>query len=193
MPLRCAVLHSVLVMSRNRDPAPFCDVISQPSNGSMSLTCDRTRNYPAMCNLKRRSTKMPPEYRYFNTTVANGQPEDNPAYYGGNVEYADYCPYLQQVRDHSPNAPAYRFKRCKDSSLQLPNELNPLFETYNENSICLRHASNFITYFDDVDAVIGNRSAIWGSGCYEVQTLHYICTLAYFPLVPSHHKYIGPV
>ncbi|PAV59330.1 hypothetical protein WR25_15669 [Diploscapter pachys] len=77
-----------------QDPYPFCSEIKHDGQKSLAVTrCTAQRDSLALCNLVPYKKELPSQFRNFDELPGVGQ--GGTKYYGGSVELADFCPYIQ--------------------------------------------------------------------------------------------------
>ena len=75
-------------------PTPYCDKIKTSSGSKMVKTeCSAEKTSLSICNLSPFVQVLPAEYQNFDSIP--GVSDNDVAHYGGSVDLADFCPFMQ--------------------------------------------------------------------------------------------------
>ncbi|KAH8872664.1 Leishmanolysin-like peptidase [Schistosoma japonicum] len=116
---------------------PFCDNLKY-------ATCRDAFSY-GTCRILRYTQPIPREDRFFKT--APFDPQYNPAYFGGEDPFKDYCPTLVYVSGLGSDYKATSFCTHSENIIKSSQGVNRYFQTYGSDSICIHHRSVW-TYTD---------------------------------------------
>ncbi|KAG9511252.1 Leishmanolysin-like peptidase, partial [Fragariocoptes setiger] len=148
-----------LKRSLNMTIRPFCD---KPRGQILTISCTDDRSSKAVCNMKTYEEPLDPMYRNFD--YIEGVPDVDLAYYGGSVDLADYCPFIQEFTWQAHNV-TVRGSRCEFEGNNLENERNANLEQYGPQTKCFEHARRW-------EQRSCNFRRHWhhsGAGCYKYQ------------------------
>lgn len=106
---------------RGRTTHPFCGKVKRDP---LQTECTDDRNAVALCNLIRYRDPLSSKYQNFDH-IAH-VPHGEEMFYGGSVQLADYCPYIQEFTWRNKNV-VVRGSHCKFEE-NNPGKLVFLFE-----------------------------------------------------------------
>ncbi|KAI0209622.1 Leishmanolysin-like peptidase [Lamellibrachia satsuma] len=136
--------------------SPYCDKMDD------KLTCTLDWKAIAMCNLHKSTAIIDPKYQPF--TSLDGVDSANVPYYGGDVEEADYCPFVRTTT-HVTATGKVGSTQCAISENQVPDDTNYLRELYSSDSVCLRHKEKWT--LQRPGALTKQLPSRFGGGCYK--------------------------
>ncbi|KAK2179003.1 hypothetical protein NP493_519g04015 [Ridgeia piscesae] len=135
---------------------PFCDrVRSSPIRTECSPNLDSV----AVCNLVEYHTELPSMYQNFRELPFVDPKEVS--HYGGLVQLADYCPFVQAFNWQKEDS-GERGTKCSVHQNNADPEINFALEHYGDNSMCFLHHTAWSLHHCDTTRDITH----WGSGCY---------------------------
>lgn len=143
----------------NSSIAPFCDKIK---SDQLQITCTSDHTAKAVCNMRRYKQPLAENYRNFQEL--DGVHSNDLSFYGGTVDLADYCPYVQEytLQQHPVIQQGSRCSHAENNLLD-PDK-NVALEYFGISSRCFqhgRHWTNFTCPF---------KRRFWphlGAGCYK--------------------------
>jgi len=149
---------------------PFCDKIK---SDPLQLACSEDHGSKAVCNIRRFKDPLPAIYRHFEkldglnaSESGAGDKKQHLAYYGGSVDLADYCPFVQEFTWQTQNI-SMRGSRCDIGMNTIESERNAALEFYGAESRCFEHDRRW-----EHKTCLYRRSwHHYGAGCYK-----YKCT-----------------
>uniref|UniRef100_A0A8R1HGL8 Leishmanolysin-like peptidase n=1 Tax=Caenorhabditis japonica TaxID=281687 RepID=A0A8R1HGL8_CAEJA len=145
-----------------QDTFPYCSDIKHDGTKSMAITrCTAQRDSLALCNLVPFKKELPQQYRNFISL-----PGVNPVgakYYGGSVEMADYCPFLQEFEWKLIDRKTHKDSRCELEGNGKEGE--DILEVYGQNSRCFEFPKPWTERKCGRIRVLSHYMA----GCYEYQ------------------------
>ncbi|XP_055338736.1 leishmanolysin-like peptidase [Paramacrobiotus metropolitanus] len=147
-------------LQKKTSVAPYCNRLKTSSNNMVKTECSTQRNALSICNLAGYSTDLPPEYQNFDSI--SGVPDDMVGHYGGSVDLADYCPFMQEFSWKS-TAGTVRGARCTVEENQPEPSMNFALEKYGKDSVCFAQDKPW----SERTCVLTRTWQHWGSGCYE--------------------------
>ncbi|OQV25784.1 Leishmanolysin-like peptidase [Hypsibius exemplaris] len=143
---------------------PYCDHLKSTPTAKMTKTeCSAEKDSLSICNLAGFLTSLQPNYQNFDTIP--GVPDNQVARYGGTVELADFCPFMQEFTWKSPSGLA-RGSRCTNEENQPDSVMNFAMEKYSSRSMCFNQDKPW----SEKSCQYTRTWQHWGSGCYE-----YVC------------------
>lgn len=152
-------VNFVYFFIRGRSIHPFCSKIKKDP---LQTECTDDRNSVALCNLVKHEFPLPKEYQNFDTL--NYVHEDDLEYYGGSVQLADHCPYIQEFTWRSKNV-VVRGSQCKFEENNPHKEKNFALEAYGgQHSKCFEHTEKM---WEERNCHQTREWQNWGSGCYK--------------------------
>ncbi|XP_064643669.1 leishmanolysin-like peptidase [Lineus longissimus] len=136
---------------------PYCQQIKY--NDGLKTECTDTREAVALCNLIEFDKDLEPQYQYFSSLpdvsdVLAGR-------YGGSVELADYCPYIQEFSWKRGDV-VIRASKCMENENSPDKYSNYALESYGNNSVCIQQSAPWVLMKCDRTHKVQH----WGSGCY---------------------------
>lgn len=144
------------------DAYPYCSDIKHDGTKSMAITrCTSQRDSLALCNLIPFQKELPSQYRNFMSLP--GVNPDGAKYYGGSVEMADYCPFLQEFEWKLIDKEQHKDSRCELEGNGKEGE--DILEVYGENSKCFEFPKPWTERKCGRIRVLSHYMA----GCYEYQ------------------------
>lgn len=141
---------------------PFCDRIK---GDLLQISCTDDRNSKAVCNMKQYNEPLPMHYQNFDQL--EGISKDNLAHYGGSVDLADYCPFIQEFTWQAQNV-TVRGSRCELGGNNLEPERNAALEHYGSHTKCFEHGKRW----EQRSCVYKRHWHHFGAGCYKYQCLN---------------------
>ena len=140
--------------------------------------CTDSRDAVALCNLMEYPKELPAEFQNFDF-IPGVKGNKEPAKYGGSVNLADYCPYIQEFTWKS-NDVIVRGSQCQFTENNPSPEKNFALESYGLSSKCFNHYNQW----EERTCTQVRQWQHWGSGCYE-----YTCSDGRLNLVISNHTF----
>ncbi|KRZ74122.1 Leishmanolysin-like peptidase [Trichinella papuae] len=150
---------------RNASPAPYCTDLKQKTGWQgMKTKCSSNRDSLALCHLIEYPKDLPEEYQYFD--YLEGVNEESLGRYGGSVEIADYCPFLQEFEWRKGEHHEHRDSRCElTGNMPTDSALNGAMEWYGPNSACF----DFASVWSQQSCHVSRTYIHHGAGCYEYE------------------------
>ncbi|XP_054162566.1 leishmanolysin-like peptidase isoform X2 [Oppia nitens] len=120
--------------SRGDSIHPFCDKVKRDP---LETECTDNRDAVALCNLMEYSSDLLPKFQNFDyiPSVIN---RDDTSRYGGSVNLADFCPYIQEFT-WKLNDVVVRGSKCLYQENNPIPDKNFALEYYGSNSKCFNH------------------------------------------------------
>lgn len=137
---------------------PFCDKVKQDP---LETECTDDRSSVALCNLVKQNEPLPNIYQNFDS-IPRVKP-GHEAYYGGSVNLADYCPYIQEFTWRSKDV-VIRGSDCQYSENNPHMDNNFALELYGASSRCFDHTDQM---WEEQKCGETRQWQHWGSGCYK--------------------------
>lgn len=137
---------------------PFCDKVKRDP---LETECTDDRTSVALCNLIEYSFELPSNYQNFDYIPHISKGKE--AYYGGVVNLADYCPYIQEFTWRSQNI-IIRGSHCQYADNNPHPDKNFALEEYGEDSRCFDHTDRM---WEERSCKHVRQWLHWGSGCYR--------------------------
>ncbi|KAG8229044.1 hypothetical protein J437_LFUL007599 [Ladona fulva] len=134
---------------------------SRVKRNPLRTECTRDRESVALCNLLEFKDPLPTLYQNFDQI--DGVEEGREAWYGGSVELADHCPYLQEFVWRSGEQVA-RSSHCLHEDNNPVPAYNFALESYGEGSQCIDHGGPW----EERSCEVRRQWGHWGAGCYKV-------------------------
>ncbi|KAH8872663.1 Leishmanolysin-like peptidase [Schistosoma japonicum] len=119
---------------------PFCDKTNE-------AICRDPFSY-GTCHIMRYFEKLPPEDRFF--TKDPFETQYDPAYFGGEDPFKDYCPTLVYLSGLGDDYKATSFCTHPENIEKARRGKNLYYQTYGTNSLCIEHRNTW-SYNDSVD------------------------------------------
>ncbi|RWS04785.1 leishmanolysin-like peptidase [Dinothrombium tinctorium] len=138
---------------------PFCDKVKKDP---LETECTDSRDAVALCNLMEYKEDLPPTFQNFDYIPGIKSGKDL-AKYGGSVNLADYCPYIQEFTWKS-NDVVVRGSQCAFSENMPQVEKNFALEFYGPESKCFNHNKEM---WEERTCYQVRQWQHWGSGCYK--------------------------
>lgn len=153
---------------------PFCDRVK---GDLLQIACTEDRLSKAVCNMKQFKDPLPSAYQNFDQL--DGVPKEGLAYYGGSVDLADYCPFIQEFTWLTQNISA-RGSRCDQTGANLESERNAALELYGQETKCFEHGRRW----EQKSCVYKRHWHHFGAGCYR-----YSCQDGHYTVLIGNHHY----
>lgn len=153
---------------------PFCD---KPKGDLLQISCTDDGNSKAVCNMKSFDKPLPAMYVNFN--YIDGVPHSDLAYYGGSVDLADYCPFIQEFTWQAKNI-TVRGSRCEFDGNNLDNERNAALEYYGSQTKCFEHGRRW----EQRSCHYRRHWHHYGAGCYK-----YSCDGGHLSIIVENYTY----
>lgn len=143
----------------NSSIAPFCDKIK---SDQLQITCTSDYTAKAVCNM--RKYKQPLAEFYRNFQELDGVHSNDLGFYGGTVDLADYCPYVQEytLQQHPVIQQGSRCSHVENNLLD--SDKNVALEYFGSSSRCFQHGRHWTNYSCPF------KRKFWphlGAGCYK--------------------------
>jgi leishmanolysin-like peptidase len=120
--------------SRGESIHPFCDKVKRDP---LETECTDNRDAVALCNLMEYNTDLPPIFQNFDY-IPSVMNSNDTSRYGGSVNLADFCPYIQEFT-WKLNDVVVRGSKCQYEENNPVSEKNFALEYYGLNSKCFNH------------------------------------------------------
>uniref|UniRef100_A0A5S6QKL8 Leishmanolysin-like peptidase n=1 Tax=Trichuris muris TaxID=70415 RepID=A0A5S6QKL8_TRIMR len=147
---------------QNSSPWPYCTEVKLKSGWrDMKTSCNSNRDSLALCHLVEYVNELPEDYQYFDH-LNNVDPSEV-GKYGGSVEIADFCPFLQEFEWRKGPFESYKDSRCGLASNVPDEQYNGALEQYGSNSACFDLGS----VWTQRNCKINRAYPHHGAGCYE--------------------------
>ncbi|KFD56137.1 hypothetical protein M513_02915 [Trichuris suis] len=147
---------------RNSSPWPYCTEVKLKSGWrDMKTSCNSNRDSLALCHLVEYVNDLPEDYQYFDH-LNNVDPSEV-GKYGGSVEIADFCPFLQEFEWRKGPFETYKDSRCGLASNMPDEQYNGALEQYGPNSACFDLGSVWTQRNCKVNRAYPHH----GAACYE--------------------------
>ncbi|KAI1290328.1 Leishmanolysin-like peptidase [Halotydeus destructor] len=143
--------------SKGESIHPFCDKVKRDP---LETECTESRDAVALCNLMEYEKDLPAQYQNFQYIPGVKKAVGR---YGGSVNLADYCPYIQEFTWKSQDI-VVRGSQCQYPSNNPVTEKNFALELYGSNSKCFNHNNQM---WEERTCMQVKQWQHWGSGCYE--------------------------
>jgi len=153
---------------------PFCDRIR---GDLLQIGCTEDRSSKAVCNMKQYKDPLPAPYQNFDQL--EGVPQEQLAYFGGSVDLADYCPFIQEFTWQAQNV-TIRGSRCDSVGNNLEPERNAALEYYGSQAKCFEHGRRW----EQRSCLFKRHWHHYGAGCYR-----YICSDGHITVTVGNHSY----
>lgn len=144
---------------RNESIHPFCDQVRW---GQLQTDCTNNRHSVAVCNLVQHKSPLPERYQYFSELA--GVSSADVKRFGGSVDLADHCPYLQELLWRSGDS-SIRGSRCTQEENNLETNYNYFLENYGNSSRCFNHDGMWHLQHCSQSVLTQHM----GSGCYKYE------------------------
>ncbi|XP_029646723.1 leishmanolysin-like peptidase [Octopus sinensis] len=138
---------------------PFCNQVKW---GQLHTDCTNNRHSVAVCNLVQHKSPLPEKYQHFSEL--EGVSSDDVKRFGGSVDLADHCPYLQELLWKSGDS-SIRGSRCTEEHNNLDVKHNYFLEKYGNTSRCFNHDGMW--HLQHCGKTVQTQHM--GSGCYEFE------------------------
>lgn len=137
---------------------PFCDRVK---GDLLQIACTEDRSSKAVCNMRHYKDPLPGVYQNFDRLEGT---DDNTslAHFGGSVDLADYCPFIQEFTWQVQNI-TVRGSRCDLGSNSIESEKNAALEHYGPESRCFEHGRRW----EQRSCVYKRHWHHFGAGCYK--------------------------
>ncbi|CAG2109264.1 unnamed protein product [Medioppia subpectinata] len=145
--------------SRGESIHPFCDKVKRDP---LETECTDNRDAVALCNLMEYSSDLMPKYQNFDY-IPSVKNSNDTARYGGSVNLADFCPYIQEFT-WKLNDIVVRGSKCQYEENNPIPEKNFALEYYGSDSKCFNHNSQM---WEERTCTQVRQWQHWGSGCYK--------------------------
>lgn len=161
--------------AQNLSIRPFCDRVK---GDLLQIACTDDRTSKAVCNMKQFQEPLPPAYQNFDQL--EGVPSESLSSYGGSVDLADYCPFIQEFTWQVQNV-TIRGSRCDLGSNNLEyNERNAALEYYGPQTKCFEHGRRW----EQRSCVYRRHWHHFGAGCYK-----YNCVNGHINVIVGNYSY----
>ncbi|XP_063992522.1 leishmanolysin-like peptidase isoform X2 [Diachasmimorpha longicaudata] len=154
---------------------PFCNKVK---HDPLHTVCTDDRSSVALCNLVNHPQPLPKKYQNFDQIphVTPGM-EDS---YGGSVNLADYCPFIQEFAWKADEI-VVRGSHCLYDENNPHPEKNFALEHYGRHSKCFEHTNDM---WEERTCKQARQWQHWGSGCYR-----YKCEGGRLHILVANHTY----
>ena len=146
--------------SRGESIHPFCDKVKRDP---LETECTDNRDAVALCNLMEYNSDLPNIYQNFDY-ISSVKNRNDTSKYGGSVNLADYCPYIQEFT-WKLNDVVVRGSKCQYPENNPNPEKNFALEYYGPQSKCFNHNNQM---WEERTCTQVRQWQHWGSGCYPV-------------------------
>lgn len=153
---------------------PFCDRVK---GDLLQIACTEDRTSKAVCNMKQYKEPLPLAYQNFD--YLDGVPKESLGRYGGSVDLADYCPFIQEFTWQTQNV-TIRGSRCDLGGNNQDPEKNAALEHYGPQTKCFEHERRW----DQRSCVYRRHWHHYGAGCYK-----YNCANDHVSVLVGNHSY----
>lgn len=153
---------------------PFCDRIK---GDLLQIACTEDRSSKAVCNMRYYNEPLPSLYQNFGQL--DGVAEQDLAHYGGSVDLADYCPFIQEFTWQAQNV-TVRGSRCDLGGTSLESEKNAALEHYGPEARCFEHGRRW----EQRSCIYKRHWHHYGAGCYK-----YVCSNGHINVIVGNHSY----
>lgn len=136
---------------------PFCDRVK---GDLLRISCSEDRSSKAVCNMKYYKEALPPAYQNFDHL--EGVPSSSLAHFGGSVDLADYCPFIQEFTWQAHNL-TVRGSKCEHGSGDSDSEKSPSLEYYGPEAKCFEHGRRW----EQRSCIFKRNWYHYGAGCYK--------------------------
>lgn len=143
--------------SQGRSIRPFCDRVK---GDLLQIACTEDRTSKAVCNMKQ--YKKPLDLAYQNFDHLDSVTQEDLPLYGGSVDLADYCPFIQEFTWQSQNV-TLRGSRCDIGGNSLDLERNAALEHYGTQTRCFEHGRRW----EQRSCIYKRHWHHYGAGCYK--------------------------
>ncbi|RWS31056.1 leishmanolysin-like peptidase [Leptotrombidium deliense] len=139
---------------------PFCDKVKKDP---LETECTDSRDAVALCNLMEYKEDLPINFQNFDEIPGVRKNGKELSKYGGSVNLADYCPYIQEFTWKS-NDVVVRGSQCAFAENMPQLEKNFALEYYGSGSKCFNHNKEM---WEEKTCSQVRQWQHWGSGCYK--------------------------
>ena len=146
--------------SKGESIHPFCDKVKRDP---LETECTDNRDAVALCNLMEYNSDLPKDYQNFDYIPSVKNWSDT-SKYGGSVNLADFCPYIQEFT-WKLNDVVVRGSKCQYPENNPIPEKNFALEYYGPDSKCFNHNNQM---WEERTCTQVRQWQHWGSGCYKV-------------------------
>lgn len=153
---------------------PFCDRVK---GDLLQIACTEDRSSKAVCNMKYFKDPLPAAYRNFDHL--DGVSNASLAHYGGSVDLADFCPFIQEFTWQAQNVTT-RGSRCDHMTNHLESERNPSLEHHGPQTKCFEHGRRW----EQRSCMFKRHWHHYGAGCYK-----YSCSNGHISVTVGNHTY----
>lgn len=160
--------------AKNISIRPFCDRVK---GDLLQIACTEDRTSKAVCNMKQYKDPLPLAYQNFD--YLDGVPKEGLAHYGGSVDLADYCPFIQEFTWQAQNI-TMRGSRCDLGGNNHDSERNAALEYYGPQTKCFEHGRRW----DQRSCVYRRHWHHYGAGCYK-----YTCSGGHVSVQVGNYSY----
>ena len=185
--------------SRRQSIKPFCDRIK---GELLQISCSDDLTSKAVCNMRRYPEPLPAIYQNFDrlegaigsgngppssssttttttTNSANYSHQQHSAHFGGSVDLADFCPYIQEFSWQANNV-TMRGSKCELGENSVESDRNPALEYYGPQSRCFAHGRRWQQRTCDYK----RHWHHFGAGCYR-----FSCRNKHVNVIVGNHTY----
>lgn len=157
---------------------PFCDRIK---GDLLQIACTEDLSSKAVCNMRRFKEPLPAVYQNFDQLegLTKDEHEAQLAHYGGSVDLADYCPFIQEFTWQAHNV-SLRGSRCDLGTNTIEPEKNAALEHYGPESRCFEHGRRW----EQRTCQYKRSWHHYGAGCYR-----YSCSNDHVNIIVGNHSY----
>lgn len=153
---------------------PFCDRVK---GDLLQIACTEDRSSKAVCNMKQYKDPLPLAYQNFEQL--EGVHKENISFYGGSVDLADYCPFIQEFTWQAQNV-TIRGSRCDIGGNNLELERNAALEYYGPQTRCFEHGRRW----EQRSCIYKRHWHHYGAGCYK-----YSCSNGHVNVIVGSYTY----
>lgn len=157
---------------------PFCDRVK---GELLQIACTEDRSSKAVCNMRHYKDPLPGIYQNFDHLEGTSQQEL--AHFGGSVDLADYCPFIQEFTWQVQNV-TVRGSRCDLGGNSIESEKNAALEHYGPDSRCFEHGQRW----EQRSCVYKRHWHHFGAGCYKFN-----CQGGHVNVIVGNQSYPCPV
>ena len=152
---------------RSESIHPYCDKVKKDP---LETECTDSRDAVALCNLMEYSKPLPTIFQNFDY-IPGVKKQKEVGRYGGSVNLADYCPYIQEFTWKSQDV-VVRGSQCQYPQNNPVPEKNFALESYGLASKCFNHNHQM---WEERTCHQVKQWQHWGSGCYQVSSVKEFC------------------
>lgn len=155
---------------------PFCD---RMKSDVLQIACTDDRASKAVCNMRKFKDPLPVMYRNFHSLDGLAGNDDQLAHFGGSVDLADYCPFIQEFSWQAQNVTT-RGSRCDFGINTIESEKNAALEHFGLDSRCFEHGHKW----EQRTCQFKRHWHHYGAGCYK-----FTCDNNHINVLVGNHSY----